>query len=100
MTISNGVGTHLIYSVYLKKPHYIFKQHSHEKPINKKGAFELSIYNNDEYQIRKNEMNELEFLFSTSFNEKLSLKQYSYCESNFGFDKIKTPKELLKILYE
>jgi hypothetical protein len=100
MTISNGVGTHLIYSVYLKKPHFIFKQKTQEKSNNKKGDFELSIYSNDEYEIRKNEMNELEFLFGNSFNDKLSPKQYAYCESNFGFDKIKTPKQILKIVYE
>ena len=100
MTISNGVGTHLIYAVYLKKPHYIFKQRIHEKAINKKGDFELAIYNNNEYEIRKKEMNELELLFGNSYDEKLTLKQYAYCETNFGFDKIKTPNELLEIVYE
>lgn len=100
MTISNGVGTHLIYSVYLKKPHYIFKQKIDEKSMNNKGDLELSIYSNNEYEIRKKEMNELELLFGTSFEEKLTPKQYDYCESNFGFNKIKTPKELFKIVYE
>lgn len=100
MTISNGVGTHLIYTVYLNKPHYIFTQEINENSSNKKGDFELNIYSNNEYEIRKNEMNELELLFGNRYNEQLTLKQYSYCETNFGFDKIKTPKELLKIVYE
>jgi len=99
MTISNGVGTHLIYSVYLKKPHYIYKQNIDEKTLNKKGEFELSIYDNNEYEIRKHEMNELEVLFGNSYNDKLTPKQFKYCETRFGFDKIKTPKELLNIVY-
>ena len=100
MTISNGVGTHIIYSVFLNKAHYIFKQKINEVALNKKGSFELNIYKNDEYLIREKEMGELEELFSPVFSEVLTSKQYNYCKINFGFDKIKSPTELLKLLNE
>jgi len=100
MTISNGVGTHVIYSVFLNKAHYIFKQKINEIALNKKGSFELNIYKKDEYVIRKKEMSELEDLFSVVFSEALTSKQYNYCRVSFGFDKIKSPSELLKLLNE
>lgn len=99
MTVSNGVGTHLIYSVYLEKPHYIFKQKIYEKSLNEKGDFELSIYNDEEYNVRKDEMAKLETLFGNTFSNKLTSEQIKYCRTNFGFGQIKTPQEILKILH-
>lgn len=88
-TMSNAVGTHLGYSVFMKKPHYVFVQ-------------KYKVYGNNQEIERATTANktkdykniEKAFLIK---NDSITTQQYNLASSFFGFDQIKSPRGIRKI---
>lgn len=95
ITMANDIGTHLGYSIYLNKPHYLVKQNIHyditnkiiEKNTNEAGERENNSDN--AYKIIK--------LFS-DYNENISKDQYELISYLWGFNEVKTPSELKNLI--
>lgn len=94
-TISNDIGTHVGYCIYLKKPHYIIRQNiEYDAKTNKHYLLEfkdrdLSSYEKDVEEIRKSFENPV-------FN--ISKNQQEICNKYWGFDEIKSPEQIRYIL--
>ena len=77
-TISNFVGTHVGYCIYLKKPHWIMN------PV------DFSAMPKDFVEITE------AFL---SFSDVITQKQYDVVAKYWGFDQLKTSEDLRELLY-
>lgn len=92
ITMSNDLGTHLGYCVYLGKPHYIFEQHKKyygkQQSVYKETNKTLNY--KETYQLEKNEIVNLFNSYSNSITES----QYAICNKYWGFDQIKSRQEL------
>ncbi len=94
ITISNSVGTHLGYSIYLGKPHTVFKQKIVLTSSNSKNLkYEKSVYNDKSWSSKLMEMQEVESSFS-DFSTSISDKQFSIVDKYWGISEIKSPIEL------
>lgn len=91
-TMSNSVGTQLGYSVFMKKPHYIFRQKVSFKGGEKDTSRALTAANTIQYK-------NLVRAFSKP-NNNITSGQYVLANSFYGFDQIKTPKQLKRIFQE
>ena len=87
--LSNSVGTHVGYSIFLKKPQSIYKQ---TIEYNAKEENNQNIANT-KLDSFKNQKEEISNLF-TQYNENITKQQIKVCNKYFGLDKIKTPEEL------
>jgi hypothetical protein len=98
MTMSNEVGTHLGFCIYLNKPHFLFSQSLRKKAVSN---LHQKRYDNEVQQHIKKEISndraKLSALFS-SFRNEISEEQYAICNRLWGFDEIKSKKELQDIL--
>lgn len=95
-TISNKVGTHLGYCLFLGKPHTIYKCDIVEErePIKNKNLNEAIITKDINFKFE-------EFVFVKLFSkykEKITDDQYNLCNLYYGFDQIKTKEEIKCIL--
>jgi hypothetical protein len=99
MTMSNEIGTHLGYCIYLKKPHYLFKSEIlREKLLN--DGHEMAEINflacktlksfSDYYE-------SIEKLFQSK-EETITKEQYSIIDYYWGLNQIKSPKKLKEII--
>ena len=93
MTMSNGVGTHIGYSIYLNKPHYYFNQKVNKIIEGSNEHFKKQLGNESAI----NDRIELGDLFSKC-SMKITKKQKEMCNRIFGFDYVRKPDELLEIL--
>lgn len=89
ITISNGLGTHLGYCLYLKKPHIIIKQDKYRQ----------KVYDNPEKyeKIFISEIEEIENYFIEQ-NEIINNKQISIMNKYWGAEKVRTKEEMKAIL--
>lgn len=103
MTMSNNVGTHLGYCIYLNKPHFIDlsqnveyvkeKNDRESKLIDETTKQVINIMDtNDNVLLIKN-------LFS-NFDKKINKDQYELVSYLWGFDEVKSPIELKSIFFE
>jgi hypothetical protein len=90
ITTSNAVGTQIGYCLYMRKPHYLYKQRY--KVIGNK----QQIINND-ITILNEEVYQLERIFS-KFSDKITREQNKLASYYWGFDEIKSKKEMKKII--
>ncbi len=98
MTVSNSVGTHIGYCVYLGKPHYIFKQeHRVVSTSDKELQRHTSMYDGNEKQKADAEMDEVVKAFATYSPHEISTKQKEVVEKYWGISSLKSPKELRSI---
>jgi hypothetical protein len=92
-TISNSIGTHIGYCIYLQRPHFIFKQKSSQSFISQ---FNYDHYLNSRLNINENieikEKLEIEDAFSV-YSPFITEKQYQVSNKYWGFDKIKSKYE-------
>lgn len=88
--ISNSVGTHVGYSICLKKPQTIFKQVIEYNASNKEG--EKNIINT-KFDSFKEQKNEIANVFK-KYNEEISDEQIKICNKYWGLNKIRTSKEM------
>ena len=77
-TVSNSVGTHLGYCIWMNKPHYIIDDQiineTNERDYKKIGSFFLT------------------------YTEQIQPEQYAVVEKYWGFDSVRTSEELKSIL--
>ena len=94
-TMSNGLGTNLVYCTYLKKPHWLVRQkksyYSLNATGNKHNAFQEKVVNN---------ISIADSLYDAfrEYNDSITENQYNLCSHYFGFNEVKKPKEMLCIL--
>jgi len=103
MTMSNKLGTYVGYSIYLNKPHYLLKSNVVMDKISSDGK-ELSEI---EYNISRNMRNRLKnpnidliFELLSKNQEIITEDQYNHLNKYWGFDQLKTPQQLRKLLLE
>ena len=77
-TVSNSVGTHLGYCIWMNKPHYIIDDQiineTNERDYKKIGSFFLT------------------------YTEQIQPEQYAVVAKYWGFDSVRTSEELKSIL--
>ena len=95
ITMANSIGSHLGYSLYLNKPHYLFKQSITYEHDNE---FDGNLV--DEAVTKEkscdNTANITE-LFSV-YQENITKEQYELISYLWGFDEVKTPSELKELI--
>lgn len=95
-TASNTIGTHVGYCIYMKKPHWLFKQevtYNYSRNVSSKEIENINkSTSSQEYQ-------QLVQLFQNHFS-KITDEQYNICNFLWGFDEIKTKQELSMILLD
>ncbi len=89
ITTSNVVGTHIGYSLYLNKPHYLYKQSfkvigDPEQIANN----DITLLNEDVYQLER---------VLAKFSGKITKDQKELIGYYWGFDQIKSPSEMKNI---
>lgn len=95
VTMSNGLGTNLVYCTYLKKPHWLVKQDANTLSLGKTGE------KHKEYEEKNKNNSSIESELYDAFREyreTLSESQYQLCSKLFGFEEVKTPIEMLSLL--
>ena len=95
VTMSNGLGTNLVYCTYMKKPHWLVRQDSKTISINKTGE------KHKEYEERNKNNSSIKSILHEAFEEyreTLTENQYQLCSDLFGFENIKSPMEMLSLL--
>lgn len=88
MTMSNDIGSHLGYCVYLNKPHFIDLNYSFD--VDSKDTSAILLKENDNAK-------KIYSLFS-EFNEKISNSQFNLISYLWGFDEVKSPDELKEMI--
>lgn len=98
MTMSNSVGTHVGYCVFLNKPHYIFQQRISNVGLNKKLQKHFDAVRNEE-QLLSEEMEKDEVVsqFST-YQEFISKEQKNVVDKFWGSSLVKKPQDLYNVL--
>ena len=95
VTMSNGLGTNLVYCTYLGRPHWLVNQTIERSAKDDNGVAHL------EY-IKKNANNssiKKDFLEAFgSFSDSLTNAQFELCRSTFGFDNVMSPAEMYNLL--
>jgi hypothetical protein len=92
ITMSNSVGTHLGYCILLNKPHFLIKQ-------NIKILGDKDTISEMESKADQQSFYAIEKAFG-KYTEVITKAQRKLIASKWGFDQIKTPKELKEILKE
>lgn len=97
-TISNSVGSHLGYCIYLNKPHTVFNQQiSFEGKTMKEYNIYKNVRNNDELVTELKEKQELIDYFS-KYSICISQKQRDIVDKYWGTSYIKTRDQLRNVL--
>ncbi|MCR6508187.1 hypothetical protein M1B78_08425 [Bacteroides sp. KH569_7] len=83
-TMSNSVGTHVGYCIYLNKPHYIYQQKIKNVGINERLQKHFDAVRNEEQLLtEEKEKNEIFSLFS-KYQENISEEQYAIVDKYWG----------------
>jgi len=98
MTMSNDIGTHLGYCVYLKKPHYIFGQDVKLEVLNEeKMKAEISQRSEEDWKAYYDVKHAFIDAFST-FECSLNEKQNAIVAELWGVDEILNRKQINEVL--
>ena len=97
-TISNSVGTHVGYCIYLNKPHYIYRQEIKYNAHNEKLKKHFDAVRTKENWDTLNE--ELEELHEIFCNEKVEITeiQRKVVDKYWGISYLRSPEELRSLL--
>lgn len=99
MTLSNDIGTHTGYCIYLNKPHQIFKQevlHDFEDSQDEYD-FQQSLVGKESMVGYYNIKEDISDLFK-EYRTNISDEQYSYISELFGFDYVMDKDQLINRL--
>ncbi|WP_297963015.1 hypothetical protein [uncultured Anaerovibrio sp.] len=97
VTMSNSLGTHLGYCIYLHKPHILIKQNRTHTGLGKDFVKEYEICKSREKQFQKEEKMFLNY-FSSDNAMYITEEQYELCDYYWGFRHVKKPSEMYKAL--
>lgn len=103
MTMSNEIGSHLGYCIYLNKPHFLFNSHETTYEGEKDGQYtDLMVKHTNNTQNKKINNDNVTNIrnFFSKFETKITDQQYKLINYLWGLDKIKTPEELNNIFLE
>ncbi len=98
VTMSNSVGTHIAYCTYLKKPHWIIRQDIKETALTQKGMANVAIAKRISEEQEASA--EIDLLYQTfaDYTTSLTENQIEICRKYFGWDYIRTPEEIKKMI--
>lgn len=101
-TMSNSVGTHVGYCIYLKKPHYIMRQNidsiiKKHIEVNQNNKPHVSEFLSKDIVSYRKDVDEILKYFEKPLFE-ISEEQKEVCNRYWGFDEIKTPKQINDII--
>jgi len=102
LTISNSVGTHIGYCIYLNKPHTIVNT-SYKKKYNYSHKLINNVINselNTTRAIQTNEIHKYFFREDKSIYLEINKEQYNICSKYWGFEFIRSETEMFDILNE
>ena len=94
VTASNDIGSFLGYSIYMKKPHQIFK--SKLSVLGDVGGFRSKVYNEFRQDVNYNKLYQL----LSECDLEISKEIYDICDKYFGFSNIKSSNVLKKIILD
>lgn len=97
-TMSNSVGTHIGYCVYLNKPHFVYEQNIDN--IGKSDKLQKhfdAVRNKEELCSEQIEKSEILLCFNKITN-RITSEQYKIVDKYWGVGQIKSAKELMDIL--
>lgn len=97
MTMSNEIGTHVGYCIYMKKPHYIYKQHTEKKSIHQEAHVESGQRSGKEMDQLQAAKDLLSSNFS-KFEETITTEQLRIINEIWGLDHVKSSEEIKKAL--
>lgn len=95
ISMANDIGSHLGYSIYLNKPHYLFKQNIDYEHANK---FDGNLVNEVIKRVKLSDnVANITKLFS-EYHENITKEQYELISYLWGFNEVKTPSELKELI--
>ena len=103
MTMSNKLGTYIGYCVYFNKPHLLLNTEVEMGKISCDGEEFAEIQYNASNKMRsklKNENIDLIYELLSKNKELITEDQYNHLNKYWGFNQVKTPNQLRKILLE
>ena len=102
-TMSNGMGSHLGYCIYLNKPFYLYNPNEVKHVGEKNGENVEGMIHNEKIfeESKENNINIIKMIneFST-YDTKINKSQYQLISYLWGFDEVKTPSELQDLFLE
>ena len=100
MTMSNSVGTHIGYCLYLNKPHYIFQSELVQKAELDDRNSKLMFDNGE--NLKKHSQDNFKYLngLFQDFQENITKEQLKSVGYLWGFENIKSPKELRELILQ
>jgi hypothetical protein len=103
MTMSNKLGTYVGYCIYLNKPHFILKSKLEMIKLSNDGEkIAETEYKVSRIVKKKLQNHDIDLIYELlSKNQEFITKdQYDHLNKYWGFDQIKTPKQLRRLLLE
>lgn len=95
MTMSNAIGTHIGYCIFLKKPHYVFNQELKLVAINETEQKRIdSVSEPEDYAVELQQKEIFTNLFSNFNPIEISKEQQDLCSEYWGFQELKSKEEL------
>ena len=100
MTISNDIGSHLGYCIYLNKPHFINSEYKTSYSSNSENQnIQRESKKSKEYIDKSENIKNIYNLFS-NFDKKINKKQFDLISYLWGFDEIKGRDELKNLFMQ
>ena len=103
MTMSNKLGTYIGYCIYLNKPHYLIKDDVEmDKIISDGKEFAEKEYNLSHSMRNRLKNPDIDLIFEllSKNQDYITDDQYNQLNKYWGFDQVKTSKQLRKLLLE
>lgn len=94
-TMSNSIGTHIGYCIYLKKPHYVYFQDMSLEVASKNKDLAYTI--KEDRISKEHEFNEILNVFSKK-SKVITQEQYDIAAKYWGFNCVKSKTELSSLL--
>ena len=98
LTISNDVGTHIGYCVYLNKPHTILNYPIEHEPVNKIGIIQIKQEQSSERLVEINDVKSVFIKGDGSLFTEITTEQMEMVNKYWGINYVKTEKEIYNIL--
>lgn len=97
MTMSNDIGTHIGYCIYLEKPHWIARQKVYEVVLDNTGARNVSAHSDEETKLSDKERDEVARAFC-EYSQAITENQRKVINKYWGLEEIKSSEELKALL--
>lgn len=101
LTISNNLGTHLGYCIYLKKNHILLPQDFSYEGDSKAISLDFGDANRSKNWSKdyKDETRKFQLIFNES-QEEITREQMELCDYYWGFSEVKSPEDIVNIYHK